>query len=141
LPKEMLPPPLSLNIDEVEINVQQAWQLSADVSDQYPEIHLSMRQHCVLEVVICGTSCLLWFFFHLKGMSNQLDFIERCYMYQILVWDLSHLQNWNLYHLLCIKALNIMFTCILWIQEIIGWTLGTLIQCMFNYMYKVNSLS
>jgi hypothetical protein len=24
LPKEMLPPPLSLNIDEVEINVQQA---------------------------------------------------------------------------------------------------------------------
>jgi hypothetical protein len=39
--------PPSRNIDEVERNVQHARQQSADMSDQYSEIHLSMRQRCM----------------------------------------------------------------------------------------------
>jgi hypothetical protein len=47
--KKCYPPP-SRNIEEVESNVQQAWHLSADtcMSDQYSDIHLSMRQRCVV---------------------------------------------------------------------------------------------
>jgi hypothetical protein len=41
-----LPPPFR-NIDEVESNVQQAWQQSADISDYYSKIHLSRGQHCL----------------------------------------------------------------------------------------------
>ena len=45
--QKKLPPPPSRNIDEMESNVQQAWQQSADMSDHHSKIHLSMRQHCV----------------------------------------------------------------------------------------------
>jgi hypothetical protein len=47
LSKEILLPSLSHNIDEVESNVQQACQQSADISDHYSGIHLFMRQRCV----------------------------------------------------------------------------------------------
>jgi hypothetical protein len=48
LSKEMLHPP-SCNIDEVESNAQQAWQLSADMSD-----HAIFRDTFVCETVLCG---------------------------------------------------------------------------------------
>jgi hypothetical protein len=77
-----------LSIDEVESNVQQAWQQSVDMSDHYSKIHLSMRQRFVAFIGARGGHTRYLFYsviFHLKGMCSQWEFTERCY--QILAWD------------------------------------------------------
>jgi hypothetical protein len=69
--KKCYPPPPSRNIDEVESNMQQTWQLSADI-----QRYITMRQCCVAVIRARGGHMRYLSYsviFHLRGMSNQLD--------------------------------------------------------------------
>jgi hypothetical protein len=101
--KKWYPP--SRNIDEVESNVQQTWQLSADISDQNWEIHLSMRQRCVAVIWARGGHMRYQFYsviFSFEGYVQSIG-LHWALLSNISMWIIA-ITKWNLYHLLCIKA-------------------------------------
>jgi hypothetical protein len=116
LSKEMLNSLLAILL-EVESSVQQAWQQLADTSDQYSEIHLPIRRRYVARFRARNGHIVLFCDISIEGSVQSIG-LHWALLSNISMWFIT-ITNWNLYHLLCTKALN--YVCLYSFNPKIYW--------------------